>query len=220
LSLRQLWDFPFADGKWSGKTLLGGLLLLFWPLLLPLLLALGYLVALTRLYALPTSNVLPAWRPWGQRLGEGARLLAAILLYGWPVSLALSTLVVGPLVINGPLTGSAAAGYLVGLAVTLQPIGLAWTLVAVLLFPLHLRQVAAAQTWRQALSPARLLGLLRASRRALPMLWTKELLLLLRSLSGLLIALVGFPFLLFWALLGVARLAATLRDTNAASLSD
>ena len=217
-----MWDFPFADPKWPGKTLLGGLLLLFWPLLLPLLLALGYLVALTRMYALPTpaTAVLPAWRPWGQRLGEGARLLAAILLYGWPVSLALSTLVVGPLVINGPLTGSAAAGYLVGLAVTLQHIGLAWTLVAVLLFPLHLRQVAAAQSWRQALSPARLLRLLRASWRALPMLWTKELLLLLRSLSGLLIALVGFPFLLFWALLGVARLAATLRDENAAKLSD
>lgn len=193
----------------------GGLLLLLWPLLLPLMLALGYLVALTRLHVgqVPASVALPAWRPWRQRLSDGARLLAAMLLYGWPVLLTFSTVLVGLLVINGPLTGSIVAGYLVSLAVAVQPLGLIWILVATLLFPLHLRQLAAAQTWRQALSPAGLLALLRANRRALPALWGKELLLLLRSLVGLLIALVGFPFLLFWALLGVARLAATMRES-------
>ncbi|MGQ9556218.1 MAG: hypothetical protein ACUVWR_19120, partial [Anaerolineae bacterium] len=129
------------------------------------------------------------------------------------VLLTFSTVLVGLLVINGPLMGSIVAGYLVSLAVAVQPLGLIWILVATLLFPLHLRQLAAAQTWRQALSPAGLLALLRANRRALLALWGKELLLLLRSLVGLLIALVGFPFLLFWALLGVARLAATMRES-------
>ena len=188
--------------------------MLLWPLILPMMLALGYLVVLTRLHVgqVPAGVVLPAWRPWRQCLHDGARLLVATLLYGWPVLLTFGTVLVGMLVINGPLAGSPVTGYLVSLAIAVQPLGLIWILVATLLFPLHLRQLATAQTWRQALSPAGLLALLRANWRALPGLWGKELLLLLRSLTGLLIALVGFPFFLFWALLGIARLAATMHE--------
>jgi len=214
LSVRELWSYPLSDPSWVSKALFGGLLLLLAPLFLPLLLVLGYLVALVRL---PLGSdeggrALPGWRPWGQRLADGARLLAAMLLYGWPALFLFGTVVVGPLVIEGPLTDSALGQVLAWAAMTVQPVGLIWLLVGALLFPLLLRQAAGWTGWRRALSPVSLWALLRANLQALPAVWAKSFALLGLSLLGFLIALVGFPFTLFWTLLGVARLASQLNS--------
>jgi len=210
--LRQLWALPYSDPGWPGKVLLGSALLLLWPLVAPLLLVLGYLVALARLS--PSKTALPSWRSPGSMLRDGGRLALSMLAYGWPALFVLSTVAVGGLVIEGPLGGSRAAGALVALAVTVQPIGLVWLLVGLLLFPLQLRRAAATESLAQALSPTALFSLARANLRRLPVLWLSELALLLAALPGLLLALVGYAFTLFWALLAVARLSATLEASE------
>jgi hypothetical protein len=198
-------SYPYSDPKWPGKALLGGLLLLLAPLLLPLLLALGYAVATARLAA-GEGTGLPAWRPWGERLRDGALLLGSVALYGWPALLSLGTLLAGALVLGGPLTGRPVAGAIVWLAGSLQPVGLVWLLVAFLLFPLQL----ALQAGRQRPTPANLLRLARAHLGRLPRLWLRQALLALFSLSGLLLALLGLPFTAFWALLCLSGQVALL----------
>jgi hypothetical protein len=98
------------------------------------------------------------------------------------------------------------------MAVTLQPIGLAWLLVGFLLFPLLLRRAAATGSLARALSPLALFALARANLRRLPRLWLGQLLYGLLALPGLLLALIGFAFTFFWALLAMARLSSDLSD--------
>ena len=96
---------------------------------------------------------------------------------------------------------------MLALADGLQPLGLAWLVVNTLLLPLLLRRAADTTGTAAALSPRGLLALARSQWRSLPGLWLRELALLALALAGLFVALVGYAFTLFWALLGVAALA-------------
>lgn len=203
--------FPFDDPGWPGKLMLGGLFLLLGPLLLPLILVLGYLAAVAHSAAVEGAP-LPAWRPWRQRLRDGGRLLLAMLVWGWPALLLFSTVVVGMLVVPpGPLAGSRLAGTLVDIAWLVQPVGLVWALLAFLLLPLQLRLSAGADSWRDIASPAQLWRALRANLWGLPVAWLKELALFLLSFVGLFLAGIGLAFTSFWCLLGLARLASELK---------
>lgn len=205
MSLSNALRYPLQSPHWTRRWLIGGLLLLVWPLLLPLALALGYLVHARR--ALPS---LPSWRPLSPLLRDGARLALALLAYGWPALFSLATLPAGALFLGGPWSRSWVGPYALALADTLQPVGLVWLLLAFLLWPLLLTQAAAARSLSAALSPRGLFALARANLRRLPGLWLRLLALVPLSFAGLLVALVGYPFALFWAWLASAALAATL----------
>jgi len=209
LNVRELWCFPLDDPHWQRVWLVGGLLLLLWPLVVPVVLVSGYLVALARLHTQnpPANACLPGWGNAKVYARDGVRLLTALLLFHWPVLLVVSTVVVGRLVIGGPLAQSDAAPVLVWVAIVAQQVGLIWAAIAFLLFPLHLRQAAAGRSLREVISPRRLAALARANLRALPRIWLRQLALFLLSFSGIAIALIGWPFTAFWALLALARLA-------------
>ncbi len=211
LGIRRAWSWPATDPGWPTKVIVGGCLVLLWPLVVPAALGLGYLTATAR-RAGEGSAGLPRWRPIAPLLRDGWRLLGGLGLYGWPVLLALGTFVVGPLVLNGPLTGTAVAQPLAWLAAGLQPVGLLWAVVVFLLFPLLLRQATLAVPWVRAFSPASLWRLGRAAGMDLAFLWGRQAILLLMAGAGLLLALVGYAFTLFWALLGVAVLVGGTLD--------
>ncbi|NPV07957.1 MAG: DUF4013 domain-containing protein [Anaerolineae bacterium] len=204
-SLRGLLTFPFADPGWAAKATVGGLLTLGAPLVVPGLLVLGYLVEVTRLAVRGSAAGLPKWRPLGARLRDGWRLGLAGAALGWPSLLALSTLAVGPLIFGGPLEGSPVAGLLASAALMLQPLGLLWFLLLVLLGPVLLIQAATG-----SVSPLAVLRRARAEVGPLVRLWLRQAALLGLAGSGVLVAGVGLAFTLFWALLGVARLSAEL----------
>ena len=181
------------------------------PLVLPLIAVLGYLVAVARARTTPAHNgALPRWS--ARQLGDGARLLMALLAYGWPALLAFATLPAGALFLGGRWAGTTVASVVLALADGLQPLGLAWLLATALLFPLLIR-LATAGSLAATLSPRGLLALVRQQWRALPRLWLRELALLSLALLGLFVALVGYAFTLFWALLGIAALAAELPES-------
>ena len=92
----------------------------------------------------------------------------------------------------------------------LQPVGLLWSVIVFLLFPLLLRQATLPETWGRAFLPGSLWRVGRAAGVALALAWARQAVLLLLAGAGLFLALVGYAFTLFWALLGVAALAGEL----------
>jgi hypothetical protein len=199
-----LWVSPLDDEHWQRRMLPGGLLLGLFPLLLPLLWALGYLVAAAQ----SPAGALPAWRPLSRRLQDGARLFAALFLYGLPGLLAFGTFVVGPLVTGGALSGLLAS-VAVQLAQALQPIGLAWLALLPPLAALVLGAVAQAPPGAAlGASPRALWQLWWRSPAGWLRIWAMEVLLSGLGSTGLFIALVGWPFTAFWGLVALARAVA------------
>ncbi|MHB0879085.1 MAG: DUF4013 domain-containing protein [Anaerolineae bacterium] len=208
MSLTEALHYPLQGNHWTRGWLIGGALLLLWPLVLPAILALGYLVQARR-----AAPALPAWQPLRPLLRDGARLAVVLLAYGWPALLSLATLPAGALFLGGPWSGSRLGPWLLAIADTLQPVGLLWLPVTFLLAPLLLARAADAASLAQALSPRRLLRLLRHNAHRLPGLWSRQAALAALSLLGLAVALVGFPFALFWALLAAAYLTTALEPS-------
>ncbi len=74
--------FRLNDTKWLSKIIVGGLLMLFSFLVLPLMLVLGFLVE-----AVAQIPSLPAWESLGDKLKRGAGLLLVIIVYSLPLAL-------------------------------------------------------------------------------------------------------------------------------------
>lgn len=231
MNLREAVGRPALSTHWVRRWLLGGVLLLLSPLLLPAALVLGYLVRVVAsaphgtermpdqsapvqpVLDGPAATDLPAWRPLAPLLRDGVRLALLLLAYGWPALLSFLTLPAGALFLGGPWAGSPAAPWLLAIADGLQPLGLVWLPLMFLLAPLLLLRAAASSTTAQALSPRNLLVLARAAVRRLPLLWLQQLALSLMALPGLAVALVGYPFAAFWMLVAYASLVGSLART-------
>lgn len=84
IDLVRALKYPFAGPNAVVKTLLGGLLVLFAPLLLPLLVLLGYQVRIIRAVIAGTDAGLPEWDRTPEDLGNGLAVLLGTLIYYLP----------------------------------------------------------------------------------------------------------------------------------------
>ena len=75
------------DPQWTTKMIIGGLIVLLSPFLLflPMLLLLGYEVAITRNVLRGAERPLPDWEDWGQFLRDGLNVAVAKLVYSAPL---------------------------------------------------------------------------------------------------------------------------------------
>jgi len=96
MNIGEPFTFVFQDPEWPKKLAIGaGLILLgaiFSPVLIglaPLLVVLGYGVAVTRNVMNGVERPLPEWGDWGELLVQGLKLAAILLIWSLPV-LALS----------------------------------------------------------------------------------------------------------------------------------
>ena len=71
----------FKKKNWFGKVVVGGLMLLFSFLIVPLLIYYGYLVDVTRRTIKEEPQLLPDWDDIGQKIANGFKLLVIIIVY-------------------------------------------------------------------------------------------------------------------------------------------
>ncbi len=89
MDIERGFRFVFQEKNWFGKIVVGGLMILFSFLILPLLIYLGYLVEVTRRTIKDEGELLPDWDNIGRKLANGFKLLVIILVYLIPFFILL-----------------------------------------------------------------------------------------------------------------------------------
>ncbi len=89
MNIERGFRFVFQEKNWFGKIVIGGLMILFSFLILPLLIYLGYLVEVTKRTIKDEAELLPDWDNIGRKLANGFKLLVIILVYLIPFLMLL-----------------------------------------------------------------------------------------------------------------------------------
>jgi hypothetical protein len=99
--------FVFDDKRWITKILIGGVVLLFSFLIIPIFFLYGYMVKIIRNVMDGLDDPLPEWEKWGLLLKDGFAIVVATLVYTLPIWILMccSILVFLPV---GSLEGNAA----------------------------------------------------------------------------------------------------------------
>ncbi len=89
MNIERGFKFVFQEKNWFGKVVVGGLMLLFSFLIIPLLIYYGYLVEVTRRTIKDEPQLLPDWDNIGQKLANGFKLIIVIIVYLIPFFILL-----------------------------------------------------------------------------------------------------------------------------------
>ena len=84
MNIERGFKFVFQEKNWFGKVVVGGLMLLFSFLIVPLLIYYGYLVDVTKRTIKEETQLLPDWDNIGQKIANGFKLLVVIIVYLLP----------------------------------------------------------------------------------------------------------------------------------------
>ena len=104
LDLATAFTFVFRSERWPSKLLIGSLCLLFFWLVIPFFLLLGYLIEVARMGRLDQPQ-LPVWRELRQKLKDG--FLMSVVFVVWNVPPALLGVLPAPATVIGDLLGVA-----------------------------------------------------------------------------------------------------------------
>lgn len=87
--LKYLFTYPFQDPEWTGKFLVGSLVVFagFIIPVVPFIAVYGYMAAIMREAIESGRLVLPRWDDWGKLFSDGFKLFAAIFLLMLPIML-------------------------------------------------------------------------------------------------------------------------------------
>jgi hypothetical protein len=90
-SLKRLVRFPFQDGKWASRFLIGSLLTLanYVIPIVPSIFVFGYILRVMRQTIAGEEPTLPTWDDWGRMFKEGLGAMVAGLVYFLPALLVL-----------------------------------------------------------------------------------------------------------------------------------
>ncbi|MCZ7568552.1 MAG: DUF4013 domain-containing protein [Ardenticatenaceae bacterium] len=114
MDIGRSFTFVFEDQNWVVKILIGGLVVLFSFLLIPIPIILGYQVTVIRNTARGADLPLPEWDNFGRYFSEGIQLIIGGIVYYLPVILLVCVGAgIGALTSNSNGNGSGAAGVLV-----------------------------------------------------------------------------------------------------------
>ena len=78
-------SYTFSDERWIVKLVIGGLLMLFSWLIVPLIFVIGYLVRIVRNVMAGFEHPLPEWDEWGDMFRDGLNLGIAYFIYMIPI---------------------------------------------------------------------------------------------------------------------------------------
>jgi len=89
MNIERGFKFVFQEKNWLAKIVVGGLMILFSFLIIPLLIYYGYLVEVTRRVIKGEEQLLPDWDNIGHKISNGFKILVVILVYLIPPILLL-----------------------------------------------------------------------------------------------------------------------------------
>lgn len=81
MNIERGFKFVFQEKNWFGKVVVGGLMILFSFLIIPLLIYYGYLVEVTKRTIKEETQLLPDWDNMKQKIANGFKLLVIIIVY-------------------------------------------------------------------------------------------------------------------------------------------
>lgn len=195
-------SFIGDDPRWRRKLLIGGMLVLACAVagvtvlggLILLAVLGGYLVRVVRNVITGAQPVLPEWAGWRGLLRDGAGALAVGLVLGVPV-LLLGLLLTLP----GMLLGAGAVGATASLAG--NGLALLLSLLLQLVAPLAIGRYAATGSVGAAVRPTALVVTLRAHLGTYLVVLLFGVVAVIVAGLGILVAGIGLPFTVFYALL-------------------
>ncbi|MEN3038815.1 MAG: DUF4013 domain-containing protein [Candidatus Kryptonium sp.] len=89
MNIERGFRFVFQEKNWLGKIIVGGVMLLFSFLIIPILIYYGYLVEVTRRTIKGEEQLLPEWDEIGRKLVSGFKLVVIIIIYLIPLLVLL-----------------------------------------------------------------------------------------------------------------------------------
>ncbi|CUS97465.1 DUF4013 domain-containing protein [Candidatus Kryptobacter tengchongensis] len=98
MNIERGFRFVFQERNWFGKIIVGGVMMIFSFLIIPLLIYYGYLVEVAKRTIKEEQQLLPEWDEIGRKLANGFKLAVIIIVYLIPffilfgISLPFSTL--------------------------------------------------------------------------------------------------------------------------------
>ncbi len=84
MNIEKGFKFVFQEKNWLGKIVVGGLMILFSFLIIPLLIYYGYLVEVTKRTVKGEEQILPEWDNIGHKIALGFKLAVIIIVYLLP----------------------------------------------------------------------------------------------------------------------------------------
>lgn len=89
MNIERAFRFVFQERNWLGKIVVGGVMILFSFLIIPLLIYYGYLIEVTKRTIREEEQLLPEWDNIGQKLANGFKLAVIIIVYLIPFFILL-----------------------------------------------------------------------------------------------------------------------------------
>jgi hypothetical protein len=90
MNIERGFKFVFQEKNWLAKVVVGGLMILFSFLIIPLLIYLGYLIEVTKRVIKSEEQLLPDWDNIGRKISNGFKFLVVIIVYLIPLFLLLA----------------------------------------------------------------------------------------------------------------------------------
>jgi hypothetical protein len=90
MNIERSFKFVFQEKNWLAKVVVGGLMILFSFLIIPLLIYLGYLIEVTKRVIKSEEQLLPDWDNIGRKISNGFKFLVVIIVYLIPLFLLLA----------------------------------------------------------------------------------------------------------------------------------
>jgi len=81
MNIERGFRFVFQERNWFGKIIVGGVMMLFSFLIIPLLIYYGYLVEVAKRTIKEEQQLLPEWDEIGRKLANGFKLAVIIIVY-------------------------------------------------------------------------------------------------------------------------------------------
>lgn len=89
MNIERGFRFVFQERNWFGKIIVGGVMMLFSFLIVPLLIYYGYLVEVAKRTIKEEQQLLPEWDEIGRKLANGFKLAVIIIVYLIPFFILL-----------------------------------------------------------------------------------------------------------------------------------
>ncbi|CUU09616.1 Protein of unknown function (DUF4013) [Candidatus Kryptobacter tengchongensis] len=89
MNIERGFRFVFQERNWFGKIIVGGVMMLFSFLIIPLLIYYGYLVEVAKRTIKEEQQLLPEWDEIGRKLANGFKLAVIIIVYLIPFFILL-----------------------------------------------------------------------------------------------------------------------------------
>jgi len=90
MNIERGFKFVFQEKNWLGKIVVGGLMILFSFLIIPLLIYYGFLVEVTRRTIKDETQLLPDWDNIGHKIALGFKLAVIIIVYLLPFAILIA----------------------------------------------------------------------------------------------------------------------------------